>query len=76
MRYRTSMSSRKFYIIDNPQGQSDGVIKNKNKELLGYAYDQPAPVGSYIECSLDGYWIVSDEDYKKLKKIKKNNVKI
>ena len=66
------MASRKFYIIDNTQGESDGVIKNKNKEVVGYAYNQPAPVGSYIECSLDGHWIVTDEDYKLLNKYKKN----
>ena len=68
------MASRKFYIIDNTEGQSDGVIKNKNKEVVGYAYNQPAPIGSYIECGLDGYWIVSDEDYKLLKQ--KKNEKI
>jgi len=69
-----NMSSRKFYIIDNTQGESDGVIKNKDKEVIGYAYNQPAPNGTYIECSLDGHWIISSEDYKVLKQKQCNDI--
>lgn len=68
------MSSRRFHIIDSQVGKFDGLIKNKNKEIVGYAYNQPAPNGTYIDCSLDGYWLVSDEDYKIIKKYKNEKI--
>lgn len=66
------MASQKFYIIDNPDGTSDGIIKDREKNQIGLAYQQEAPVGHYISCSLDGYWIVTDEDYKLIKQLKKD----
>lgn len=69
------MASQKFYIIDNPEGNSDGVIKDRNKDVVGYAYNQPAPVGSFINCSLDGHWIITDEELKEYKQLKNENNK-
>lgn len=65
------MATQKFFIIDNTDGTSDGVIKDREKNEIGLAWQEEAPVGHYINCSLNGYWIISDEDYKKLKELKK-----
>jgi hypothetical protein len=64
------MSTTKFYIVDDPNQPLAGIIKDREKNPIGRAYQQEAPEGHFINCSLDGYWIVSDEDYKKLKQIK------
>ena len=69
------MASAKFCIIDNPNGQSDGVIKDREKNVIGNAYNQTAPVGTFINCSLDGYWVITDEEYKEFNKLKKEYAK-
>ena len=61
------MATQGFFIIDNPDKTSDGVIKSKDKEVLGLAWQQEAPVGNFITGKLDGYWIITDEEYKQLK---------
>jgi hypothetical protein len=67
-RWRSLMkATSKFFIVDNPDGLSDGLIKSRNKETIGIANNYDAPDGMYIKCSLNKYWIISDEDYKKLK---------
>ena len=65
------MATSKFYIIDNPNGQSDGIVQTREKENIGFAYNQEAPVGTFINCSLDNHWIITDDEYKLLKEIKK-----
>lgn len=65
------MATSKFYIIDNPEGNSDGLIQTREKENVGYAYNQEAPVGMFINCSLENHWIITDEEYKLLKELKK-----
>ncbi len=65
------MATSKFYIIDNPNGQSDGIIQTREKENVGFAYNQDAPNGTFINCSLENHWIITDEEYKLLKDLKK-----
>lgn len=69
------MATSKFFIVDNPEDGSDGVIQSRTKDIVGLAWNKPAPDGGYIKCSLDGYWLVSEEDYKKLSKLKKHEIK-
>jgi hypothetical protein len=64
------MATKGFYIVDTNDGISDGVIYDREKNVVGRAWQQEAPVGNYISGKLDGYWIISDEDYKKLKQTK------
>jgi len=66
------MASQKFYVIDNHENNSDGIIKDREKNKIGLAWIQDAPDGHFINCSLDGYWIISEEDYKEYKTLKKN----
>jgi len=64
------MATQKFAIIDNNESSSDGIIQDREKNNVGLAWIQDAPNGHFINCSLDGYWIVSEEDYKKIKQLK------
>ena len=66
------MATQKFHIIDNPEDFSDGIISDREKNKIGLAYQNEAPNGFYISGELDGYWIIGDEDYKKLKELKKH----
>jgi len=66
------MASQKFAIIDNPNGDSDGIIKGRDKQVIGRAWNQDAPNGKFINCTLQDYWIVSEEDYKLIKEYKKH----
>jgi hypothetical protein len=68
------MSTQKFYIIDSHNEDSDGIIKDREKNEIGRAWNQLAPEGTFINCSLNGYWIISEEDYKLLKQVKKENL--
>ena len=43
---------------------------DREKNTIGDAYNQEAPNGTFINCSLKGYWIISDEEYKQLKGFK------
>ena len=70
------MASRKLYIIDSQDGSSDGVLKNKDKVQLGRAWNQEAPVGTFISISLEDYWVISDEELKEYKQLKKQHEKI
>lgn len=66
------MATQKLDIIDNHEDFSDGLVYTRDKELIGYAYQNEAPVGHYIAISLDNHWIITDEEYKLLKEAKKN----
>lgn len=66
------MASQGFFIIDNRENISDGIIKSKSKETLGLAYQEEAPEGHYIVGKLKGYWIITEDEYKLLNKIKKD----
>ncbi len=65
------MATTRFYIIDNNEPNSDGVIKDREKNQIGLAWIQDAPNGKFINCTLQDYWIVSEEDYKLIKEYKK-----
>ena len=67
------MATRKFFIIDNPNGGSDGVIQTREKENVGFAYNNEAPNGMYISCSLETHWIITNEEYKQLKQCQKKS---
>jgi hypothetical protein len=67
------MASQKFFIIDNPNGDSDGIIQGRDKINIGRAWNQDAPDGKFINCTLQDYWIVSEEDYKEYKQLKKQH---
>ena len=69
------MASQGFFIIDNKDNISDGIIRDREKNNIGLAWQHEAPVGHYISGKLDGYWIISEEDYQKLKEHKKQNGK-
>lgn len=61
------MSTSKFYIIDNANGDSDGIIQDREKRNIGRAWNQLAPNGTFINCTLEDYVIISKEEYKQLK---------
>lgn len=70
------MATSKLHIIDTHDGISDGIAQTPDKRNIGRAYQNEAPVGYFITVQLDGHWIVTDEDYKLLSKIKRENAKI
>ena len=67
------MATRKFFITDNHEPISDGVIKSHDKEKLGLAWQNEAPDGHFISGELKGHWIITDEENTLLKEAKKNN---
>jgi hypothetical protein len=66
------MATQKFHIINHNENGSDGVIKDKKKNKIGLVWLQDAPNGKFINCTLQDYWIVSEEDYKLIKEYKKH----
>jgi len=66
------MASQKFFIIKNNNGQSDGIVQTLDKNNIGYVYRHEAPDGHFFKVSLDAHWIITDEEYKQLNKIKKH----
>lgn len=67
------MATKRFYIIDNELGESDGIIQTSDKSNVGIAYNKEAPTGMFIDCYLEDRWIITDEEYKLLKEAKKEN---
>lgn len=70
------MATSKLHIIDTPDGISDGIAQTPDKRNIGRAYQNEAPVGYFITVQLEGHWIVTDEEYKLLSKLKRENAKI
>lgn len=66
------MATTKFYIVDEYNELSDGRIVSREKVTIGQAWNQPAPDGIYINCSLEGHWIITDEEMKLLNEYKKH----
>ena len=62
------MATSKFFIIDNPNEDSDGIVQLRTKENVGRAWNQEAPNGMFINCTLENYVIISKEEYNELKK--------
>ena len=69
--FETSMATQKVFIIDTHDGISDGIAQTPDKQNIGRAYQQEAPDGHFITIKLEGHWIVTDEDYKKLNEYKR-----
>ena len=66
------MATSKLHIIDTHDGISDGIAQTPDKRNIGRAYQNEAPVGHFISVQLDGHWIITDDEYKLLNKIKKD----
>lgn len=68
------MATQKFHIIDNKEDFSDGIIVGANKDKLGYAWQNEAPEGYFISGTLNDHWIITDEELKEYKQLKKEHV--
>lgn len=66
------MATTKLHIIDTHDGISDGIAQTPDKRNIGRAYQNEAPIGYYITVQLDDHWIITDEEYKLLNKIKRD----
>lgn len=64
------MATTKLFIIDTKDGISDGLAQTPDKKNIGRAYQQEAPDGYFITIKLEDHWIVTDEDYKLIRKYK------
>jgi len=70
------MATSKIHIIDTNDGISDGIVQTPDKRNIGRAWQNEAPVGHFISVSLEGHWIITDEEYKLLGLAKKQNLQI
>jgi hypothetical protein len=70
------MATSKIHIIDTHDGISDGIVQTPDKRNIGRAYQNEAPVGYFITVSLEGHWIITEDEYKLLSKLKRENAKI
>lgn len=61
------MATKKLYILDNPDVGADGLIKTREKVEVGEAWNREGPNQMYIECNLINHWIITEEEYNKLK---------
>jgi hypothetical protein len=64
------MATQKIHIIDTEAESYDGLVQTPTKENIGIAWQNDAPTGHFITVQLENHWIVTDEDYKLLRKIK------
>lgn len=67
------MATQSFFVLNgvDVNSQAEVVIKGKDKEELGAGVKMESPEGrKYVVAKLDGYWIISEKDYKILRKIK------
>ena len=69
------MATQKFFIIKNTSGTSDGIVQMLDKGNIGSVYKYEAPDGHFFKVSLDAHWVITDEDYKLLRDLKKQNGK-
>lgn len=65
------MASSKFFIVEKENCAFDAVIQSLDKKDIGIVIQCEAPVGHYLKCNLDKHWIVTDEEYKLIKQLKK-----
>lgn len=61
------MATQKLLITKNHSEESDGKVWNREKDIIGAAWNKQGPNDKYIEIKLDGYWLLSDEEINKLK---------
>lgn len=67
--------TRSFFAVSglDIQSEADGSIRGKDKTELGTFFIKPSPSGrKFLECKLQGYCIISDEEYKEYVQLKKN----
>lgn len=69
------MATSKIHIIDTEDGISDGIVQTPDKRNIGRAYQNEAPTGYFITVNLQDHWIITDEEYKLLSKVKRENAK-
>lgn len=69
------MATQKFFIIKNTSGTSDGIVQTLDKDNIGSVYKYEAPDGHFFKVSLEGHWVITDDDYKLLNKLKRENGK-
>jgi uncharacterized protein (DUF736 family) len=71
------MSTQKFFVVPNTQtgkNKPNGIIKSKDKIELGIVYNNFAPDGrKYLTATLNGHWIITDEEMKLFKQLRKNH---
>lgn len=65
------MATAKFYLIDNPSDESDGIIQTREKINVGLAWQNEGPNGGYISCGLDKAWLITEEDKVLLDEVKR-----
>lgn len=70
------MATQRFHITDTERDDADGIIQDREHNHIGLAWQNDAPDGHYITGQLEGYWIVSEEDYKLLKEAQKQGIKL
>jgi hypothetical protein len=66
------MATSKLHIVDSNEENIDGVAYTPDKRKVGVAWQNEAPVGHYITVQLDNHWIITDDEYKLLNKLKKD----
>jgi hypothetical protein len=71
------MATQSFFVVNSKdlsfQVNSDAVIEGKDKKFLGEAYKKKAPSDrTFLVCKLQDHWIITNEEYKKLKQYDKN----
>ena len=66
--------TRSFHCVSNKDIDSvaDGTLRGKDKTILGVLYNKESPSGNkYLECKLEGFCIITNEEYKEYKQLKK-----
>jgi hypothetical protein len=67
------MATQKIHVIDTELDTADGIVQTCDKRNIGLAWQNEAPDGHFITCQLEDHWIITDEEYKLLRKLKKTN---
>lgn len=65
------MATSKLHIIDSNEENIDGAVYTPDKRKVGVAWQNDAPTGYFITLQLDNHWVITDEEYKLLKQLKK-----
>lgn len=68
--------TRGFFVVsgNDIETHADGTIRSKDKKELGTYYIKYAPSKSkYLLCELVDYCIITDEEYKEYKQLKKQH---
>jgi hypothetical protein len=66
------MATQVFHVLNKEDygGHADVVVVSRDKKVLGGGEKLVAPSGrNFLKVRLKDYWIISDEEYKKLKNL-------